>query len=135
MSRFPDWPQRYHDYIDAVKRNQFDWVSFNCAHFCAGSIKAITGKDLLVGFKKAKSKAEFIKLIKAKGFKDLEELVNKKLPRKHKSKANVGDIAVFPSDDIFGVAFGIVNGDHIIVVSETGMRFTPLFDAEYVLDV
>lgn len=135
LNRLPDWAKRYHDYVDGVKNNVFDWAENNCAFFAAGAVEAMTGKNLAYGFKSAKTSKALISLLNKKGYADLEELALDKLPKIHISRAKVGDVAVFRTDDLFGVSLGIVNGETILVMSEKGMGLRPLFDAEYALEV
>lgn len=135
MKRFVDWAVKFHDYIDAVKATPFEWGSHNCAHICAGEVQAITGKDLMVGFKRAKSTKDFLRLMKDKGFDDLSLLVESKLPKIHISKARIGDIAAIADDTPFGYSLGIVNGEMILTFNENGMGFRPLFDASHAFKV
>lgn len=45
MKRFEDWPSRLAAAVDAARGRPFDWVTHNCATFCAGCVHAITGVD------------------------------------------------------------------------------------------
>jgi hypothetical protein len=135
IKRLPDWSKRFHDYIDEIKATPFNWETHNCAHICAGAVVAMTGKDLSVGYKRAKSTRHFIEAMKKHKFNNLTELVASKLNKIHISKAKIGDIAAFKSDDAFGISLGIVNGDHVLVFDEKGMGIRPLFDADFAFEV
>lgn len=138
LTRRPDWPARLHDFVDAVKRNAFDWVSLNCAeHWAAGAVLAMTDVDIAASYrgryKTAKGAAQ---MMKGKGFDNLADMLAAHLPEitgvdgePFVGGASLGDIAAIPKDDAFGFTLGIVNGEMILVLGETGMGMVPLFSA------
>lgn len=138
LTRRPDWVARLHDFIDAVKRNAFDWKSLNCAeHFAAGAVLAMTDVDVAApyrgSYRTAKGAAQ---VMKRNGFGNLAEMVAAHLPEitgvdgePFVGGATMGDIAAIPKDDAFGFTLGVVNGEMILVLGETGMGMVPLFSA------
>jgi hypothetical protein len=138
LTRRPDWAVRLHDFVDAVKRNAFDWASQNCAeHFAAGAVLAMTDIDIAAeyrgSYKTARGAAQ---MMKRKGFDNLADMLGAHLPEitgvdgePFVGGATLGDIAAIPKDDAFGFTLGIVNGEMILVLGETGMGTVPLFNA------
>lgn len=138
LTRRPDWAARLHDFVDAVKRNAFDWQSLNCAeHWVGGAVLAMTDVDIAAPYrgtyKTAKGAAQ---VVRRKGFGNLADLLAEHLPEitgvdgePFVGGATMGDIAAIPKDDAFGFTLGIVNGEMILVLGETGMGTVPLFSA------
>lgn len=46
MTRFPDWPDRLHAFLDAANSRRFSWGRHDCALFACDAALAITGDDL-----------------------------------------------------------------------------------------
>lgn len=138
LTRRPDWAARLHDFIDAVKRNAFDWKMLNCAeHWAAGAVLAMTDVDIAAPYRGSYKTAKgAVQVMKRKGFDNLAELVAAHLPEitgvhgePFVGGAALGDIAAIPKDDAFGFTLGIVNGEMILVLGESGMGTVPLFNA------
>ncbi len=92
---------------------------------------AITGVDCAAQFRGEYSTAAgALKTMKAAGFDNLADLVATMLPEIHPSQAHIGDIAAIPHEGPFGYALGVVNGERIFVLRETGLGTVGLLDAK-----
>lgn len=47
MTRFHDWPERLHAYVDARRGESFTWGTFDCALFACDWILEATGEDVI----------------------------------------------------------------------------------------
>ena len=87
MQRFPDWPERLHDYLVERKTMPFAWGAHDCAAFGSGAVAVQCGVDPMQSvygsYKTAKGAAGFIK----RNGGDLETVV-----KKYMSKAGFQEI-------------------------------------------
>lgn len=131
LRRLPDWRGRYEAAIDEIMRTPFAWHSHDCGPGLAGRlVLAVTGVDLSAqyagDYHDATSAA---RLIRKLGFATLGDLVASMLPVIHPSRAEIGDIAAMAVDGPIGHALGVVNGERIFVLTETGIGTVDLLDA------
>lgn len=131
MTRLPDWPARLHAFVDSVKLRVFEWQAHDCfLGWAADAVLAVTGEDIGAAYRgRYKSAVGAARVMRNDGFEKLADLVASHLPEIHISEASLGDIAAIPDDSPFGFTLGIVNGEVILVLRETGMGVVPLFDA------
>ncbi|MFD1330264.1 DUF6950 family protein [Mycoplana ramosa] len=131
LTRLPDWRRRYEAAIDDIMRTPFAWGTHDCGPGLAGRlVLAMTGTDLSAQYAGTyKDAAGAARLIKRLGFKDLAGLVGSMLPAIHPSRAEIGDIAAIAVDGPIGHALGVVNGERIFVLTETGIGTVDLLDA------
>ncbi len=128
MKRLSDWHHRLSIYLGSVRQTPFAPGQMDCALFVAGAIEAMTGEDLSASFagNYTTLKGGFKQLKKA-GFRDLVALSEAHLSEVPVSMAQVGDIALLSSED--GLAFGLVQGEHIFVRHPDGQAVLPLLSA------
>ena len=132
LKRLPDWRARLTDVIDIVKYQSFDWRQCDCVSgVAAPMIAAITGVDLFAEHGDSYADAESAyKLMKRLGFTDLADLAGSFLPEyEHPSRASTGDIAAIAVPTRFKHALGVISGDRIFVLSETGFGTVDLLTA------
>lgn len=66
------------------------------------------------------------------GYDNLREATESILGKtgQHPSRGSIGDLALLKTDDTFGYAFGIVNGERIFFRHEAGVGTKDLLEAE-----
>jgi len=131
LSRLPDWRRRFEIAIDEIKAKPFAWYDHDCGPGLAGRlVEAQTGVSLS-GFAVGRyhDAASAARLIRDLGFDSLGSLVASILPQIHASEARVGDIAAIATPGPIGHALGVVNGERIFVLTETGIGTVDLLDA------
>ncbi|HEU5019692.1 MAG TPA: hypothetical protein VFT69_17175 [Pseudolabrys sp.] len=130
LSRKPGWRARIDATIDQYRRARFGYGDFDCAVFAAAGIEALTGERVgKAAWWKYRSARGGASVIKKAGFVDLADMAASLLPEIHPSQAYVGDIAAIPSDGPFGWSLGVVGGERIFVLRETGLATVDLLTA------
>jgi hypothetical protein len=130
MRREPGWRGRMKAFHDQAKRRPFDWNDAHCGFLVAGHVAALLGRDLagdyLRGFD---DEAAAAATIADWGFADLGELVSSRLPewldadgRPAPSMARAGDVGAFAHPSPLGYGLGVVIGERVLTVGETGMH-------------
>lgn len=137
LTRRPDWRGRYEAVIDEIMATPFDWASHDCVrHFAGRIVYAITGVALVAQFAGSYDDAvSAYRLIRDAGFTDLAEMVGSMLSPIHPSRARLGDLAAIRTDGPIGFGLGVVNGERILVLTETGIGTVDLLDAEICFEV
>lgn len=132
LVRVKNWRACFVAEIDRLKRTPFAWGSHDCGPGLAGNlVLAITGVDCAAQFRGEYSTAAgALKTMKAAGFDNLADLVASMLPEIHPSEAGIGDIAAVPHEGPLGYALGVVNGERIFVLRESGLGTVDLLDAK-----
>lgn len=132
LQRKPDWRTQFETIVDAIKAEPFAWGTHDCGPGLAGRIVfAMTGVDLAAQYVgQYQDAASAARLIRSLGFDTLGDLVASMLPEIHPSAARLGDIAAIRVGGPIGHALGVVNGERIIVLKETGYGTLDLLDAE-----
>ncbi|MCM2292301.1 hypothetical protein NAC44_08165 [Allorhizobium sp. BGMRC 0089] len=124
LIRKETWIADYHAVIDTIRRRPFDWAGHDCATGLALKVvEAMTGQnpagDWLGDYRDA---ASAYRHLRGLGFADLADLAAAFLPEYgHPSDAHIGDLAAIPVDTPFCHALGVINGERIFVLSETGL--------------
>ncbi len=124
LTRVPDWRGRLNEFLNEVRRTPFAWSAFDCGPaFTGRAVEAVTGVDVCSAYRgQYASAGEAVRLVERAGFDDLADLVASILPEyEHPSQAKVGDIAAVKTDGPFGWSLGVVNGERIFVLHETGL--------------
>ena len=132
FERRPDWRARMAAAIDIVKRRPFGWNECDCVSgLAAPLVMAITGVDLFAEHADKYADADSAyRFMQELGFEDLADLVASYLPEhEHISRASTGDIAAIAVPTRFKHALGVVNGERIFVLSETGFGTVDLLSA------
>ncbi len=121
MSRRKDWQPRLIAYLAAASRKPFVPGEHDCALFMAGAIEAMTGEDPAAKWRgKYKSIKAGVAAVRRKGHADHVALVASLFEEVPPAFAHVGDIGVVEGAYGFG-ALGIVQGEGVYVLTETGM--------------
>ncbi|WP_085025599.1 DUF6950 family protein [Ensifer aridi] len=131
LKRLPDWRRRFEAAIDEIKALPFAWGDHDCGPGLAGRLAfALTGVDCAAQYRGSyDSAASALRVMHEAGFDNLGDLVAAILPEIHISAAAIGDIAAVPVNGPFGYALGVVNGERIFVLKETGVGTVDLLDA------
>jgi len=129
IHRLPDWPVRLHDYVDRVKRLQFDWGEHNCATFTAGAVEAMTGVNLAAEYGDFHTREGALSVLRCRKLKTLADLAALHLPEVAVSRASIGDVVAIEFDSEFGCVLGVVNGETVLVLRPEGMGISFLTDA------
>lgn len=124
LKRVPGWLTAYHAAIEEIRRTPFSWDAHECATgLAARVVQAITGHDIAAPYRGRYNDAISAHgVVRDAGFATLADLVASILPEYgHPSEAHIGDIAAIADETPFGHALGVVNGDRIIVLTESGL--------------
>lgn len=126
LKRKTGWLTAYHDVIEDIRRQPFDWSAHECASgLAARVVEAITGHDFAADYRgQYHDAASAWRVLRNAGFQSLAELVSSCLPEyDHPSQAHIGDIAAIADDSLFGYVLGVVNGEAIAVLGMAGLGF------------
>lgn len=126
--RRSDWKTRLTAYVVGVMQSPFKYGRNDCALFCAGAVKAMTGKDYARGWRGYRSLTAGMKKLKAAGYTDHIDLAAEFFSEVPVSFAQPGDLAVVPGDE--DRALGVVQGEMIYVLTPEGVGLVPLLSAE-----
>jgi hypothetical protein len=132
LKRLPDWHSRLIRAVEEVRRAPLVWGASDCGLDWAGrAVLAVTGQNPAAGLKpRYKTAQGALAFLRGQKVENLADLVARFLPEIHPSRAVIGDIAAIKTDDAFGFALGIVNGETILVRGEDGVRVLNLLDAD-----
>jgi hypothetical protein len=132
LVRKQDWRRHYEAAVDEIMSRPFAWGTHDCGPGLAGRlVLAMTGVDLSAQYAGTyDDAASAARLIRSLGFTSLGELVASMLPAIHPSLARLGDIAAIEVAGPIGHALGVVNGERILVLTETGIGTIDLLDAQ-----
>jgi hypothetical protein len=108
ITRYPDWPFRLTNYMDAATSRVAEWGVFDCALNCADMILAITGIDLAAQFRGQYDTEEgaFRELAKY-GYSTTMDIASENFPVQAVSDLRSGDLAAFNVENtpILGVVY------------------------------
>ncbi len=137
LKRRHDWREYYERAIDAIHSAPFQWGLHDCGPSLAGRmVEAMTGEDLCSHYRGTYSDAlGAARIIRDAGFSSLADMVGSFLPVGHPSEARIGDIAAIDVGGPIGHALGVVNGERIYVLTETGIGTVDLLDAAMIFKV
>jgi predicted deacylase len=124
--RLPDWRTRLYAYLLSVEREPFQWGGHDCAHFAAGAVEAMTGRDLTedAGYSTAIGARRWLA---ARGMESVADLAAQHFEEIPVLQAQVGDLAVLPGDG--DVTLGVVTGDEVRALHPLGAVRSPLTEA------
>lgn len=137
LVRRHDWREHFERAIDDIYATPFQWGIHDCGPSLAGRlVEALTGEDFCAEYRGTYSDAlGAARVIRAAGFSSLGELVGSMLPQAHPSEARIGDIAAIEAEGPIGHALGVVNGERIYVLTETGIGTVDLLEAKMIFKV
>lgn len=116
MIRFPDWEARLAAYLEPLRAREFRWGSLDCATFCAGAVKAMTGHDPMRGLRGYRSEAGALQVLEERAQGTLIRTVNAMFERVPVGMAHRGDLIMA------GGALGIAMGEVALQVGREGER-------------
>lgn len=123
--RLPDWKPRLTCYLAASARKPYAIGTHDCALFAAGAVEAVTGHDPAAAWRGAyASKAGGLRLLQAAGHRDHFDATAAALKEIRPSFAAAGDIAAV-HDGVGQTALGVVQGEMVYVLRETGLGLVP----------
>ena len=112
--RLFNWYSNLTTYIEEVQPRAFAYGEFDCTLFASGAVEAMTGVNLHKEFLgKYKSKSGGLRKLKDMGFDDHIAYTASLFVEIHPSAAQIGDIAVVPTEGGFGL--GVVQGSRVYV--------------------
>lgn len=124
------WETKLITYLHKVTEKKFRPGELDCILFSAGAVKAITGTDYAKPFKgKYKTIDDGLALLKDLGFNSHVDYVASLLPELPSVlHAQRGDVAIV-KDMNGNDAIGIVQSDHVYLMTLNGLTLVPLLDA------
>jgi hypothetical protein len=126
----PGWENRLIAYLAAVRAQPYQSAQLDSGMFPAGAVAAMTGVDHVKAYRgKYKTAARGKAMLRNKGFADYVEFVASKF-EEHKSPlmAQRGDLVAIEQDGV--AVLGIVQGEHIYVMTPAGLGMVPLTRAK-----
>lgn len=132
LVRKRDWRSCFEVAIDEIMRTPFAWGTHDCGPGLAGRlVLAMTGVDLSAQYAgEYRDAAGAARHLQRLGFASLGDLVATMLPAIPPSMAQLGDIAAIAVEGPIGHALGVVNGERILILTETGIGTVDLLDAQ-----
>jgi hypothetical protein len=127
MTRYPDWPERLHRFIEDRREAVFCWGAHDCCLFAADALAAITGADLASDLRgKYASRLGAARLLKKHG--GLRAIADARLERIPTLAAGRGDIVLIETPE--GDALGVCLGRQIAAQGSEGLVFMGMERAE-----
>lgn len=118
-ARLPGWRKALTAYLAQVDGVKFRPGKHDCALFCAGAVKAMTGFDGARGWRGYRTLNEGQKRLASDGFAEWWDM----LADRETKEVRIGDVAVVKHDD--ALAGGICLGSQIAVVTPAGRGLVP----------
>lgn len=113
--RVSNWEQTLSDYLISKRKEPFSYGSFDCAHFVAGAVEAITGENPMVGIEGSyDSQFGSLRVLKELGFDNLEQFMDAKFTSTLVGFAQTGDIVLYDG------SLGVVVGSKAVFATEIG---------------
>ena len=132
--RLYNWESRLTAYITAVARDGFVYGRHDCALFAAGAVQAVTGTDPGADFRgRYRTMKGGLKAVRKAGFSDHVAVMRASCPSIIRSSVMAGDLAVIGEG--VEAALGVVQGEIIYVLRESGLGLVPLDAASEYLAV
>ena len=134
--RLAEWSHNLDDLIDSLRDKPFAWGQNDCLNFANQAHLAMTGKPLASDWSgKYKTafgaKRHYLKLLKAQGFADIEQAIDKRLTRIDVKLPPRGSLVGRPSDNqVTGISLGVCIGDKVAFISDEGVVFLPMQDGD-----
>jgi len=128
LRRFPDWPQKLHEAVEAARARPFDWSKHDCALFAADVVLAITGKDFAAHDRgNYDSDVAALRLIHSRG--GMVPMITAMLGEPVSVlRARRGDVVMYRSE--LGPSLGICLDSKCAFTGPTGLVFKPRKECE-----
>ena len=123
MIRFPTWRTSLFNYVKNTRAEPYELGTHDCLIWVAGAVSAMVGVDIAASYAgRYKTVKGAIGLMKRSGADNMAELVGKHLEElESPTLAQIGDVMAIPVDDGFGYALGVLVGERVLVLSQTGV--------------
>lgn len=122
MQKRADYLSKLHEYLASKEKTGFSFGRLDCALFTAGAVAAMTDEDPAAGFRGGyKTRLGGLRKIRAAGFRDQIDFVEKTFTEIRPAFAQVGDVVLL-NDGVMGICAG----DRIAVAGDQGLAFVPL---------
>ena len=115
--RLANWEQALSDYLMAQRNKTFAYGSFDCAHFVAGAVEAMTGENPMAEIREYNSEIYSLRVLKELGFDSVEQFTDSKFTSTPIGFAQTGDIVLHDG------SLGIVVGAKAVFATEIGYTF------------
>lgn len=126
MTRLADWRARLTVYVSDCATKPYSLGSHDCALFAAGAVAAVTGTDPAAAWRgRYSTKAGGLRVLAKAGHADHIEATAALLEEIPPAFAAAGDIAVIMDEDAGSMALGVVQGELVYVLRETGLGLLP----------
>ncbi|QYK42872.1 MAG: hypothetical protein KF887_07150 [Paracoccaceae bacterium] len=126
--RLPDWRSRLGTYVAGAAATRYRPGRHDCALFAAGAVAAMTGSDPAAPWRgRYTTLRGGFRVLRRAGYRDHLALVTATLAPCPPSFARAGDLAAVPGEA--GLALGVVQGERIYVLRETGLATVDLLQA------
>lgn len=114
--RLPKWRGLLSNYLIEVDGVAFRPGKHDCALFCAGAVRAMTGFDAAKGWRGYRTLKEGGKRLQQAGYESWWDMIADR--ECDTSQLNIGDVALVEQDE--ELAGGICIGSHIAVLAPSG---------------
>lgn len=127
MTRIDDWERRLARVTEKHLSLPGEWGVADCLLTVADAIEAVTGTDPAADIRgRYKTEIGARRLMKRKGFDDVEAVLAALFPRVGRLLAQRGDVAVVRRGDVLSA--GYVTEYGVAVKTATGLSFVPQTD-------
>lgn len=133
MTRLFNWRTRYNDTIDLIRAKPFSWSDHDClSGLVIPVVETITGQrsELRKYIGRYKTERGALGVMRRSGYLSLGDLVAAHHVEIHPSQAQMGDLVALPTEDGFGHALGVVNGERVFVMLEQSLGTRALTEAQ-----
>lgn len=121
-----DWKARLTDFVVRAAREPYALGRHDCALFAAGAVEAVTGHDPAADWRgDYGSKTAGLRALRQAGHADHIAVAAALLEEIHPAFAAAGDIAVVADDPTGASVLGVVQGEMVYVLRETGLGLVP----------
>lgn len=139
LSRKPEWPELFHEFLLSRASRPFTWGSNDCATFSADGIAAMTGTDPLADLRGYLTEAEAMQRISdVTGASTMEDAVvwiaakYGLTERPHILTAQRGDLVLYRNGGSLAASLVHLNGRDIVSPGAKGFSRMPLTSAHRV---
>lgn len=131
IKRDVDWQSKLASYISEMETVPFSWEKHNdCAKFCAGAVKAMTGVDVMDGMRSYTSERMAKIILTTKGYRSHLDRLREVFEELPPGLAVAGDVGVMERR-----ALGIVQGQYVYRAGATGVVLSDARDLKSVFRV
>lgn len=128
IARRADWAERMTAKLDEIRERPFEWAAWDCCHFVAALVEAMTGTDPLADYRGSyASEAEAWAAVTARDG-NLRAACKRVFGATIKPAfARRGDVVMLRG----GMAIGICAGTHAAFVGDDGIAWKPMAECSW----